>query len=113
MASQAMASPPSATRNPSVAPMATMNSDMLTVPMIWLGAIRPAAMSVDVVTGPQPPPPTESMKPPTRPSGPSSTRRGSLNCRAALRPKTVRSRTTTPSVARMTDTQGAATSAAM
>ena len=98
---------------PIVAPMATMNSAMLTVPMTWFGASWLAAIIVEVVTGPQPPPPIESTKPPTAPSGPRLRQRGRYRRMTGDRPKTVRTRTMTPSTARTSETHGAATSPAM
>ena len=46
-----------------------MNSEALTDPMTVRGAVLPCDRSVLVVTGPQPPPPDASMKPPKSPSG--------------------------------------------
>ena len=46
----------------------TKNSARLTEPIVYL-AFRPPATSVDVTTGPQPPPPKESRKPPTKAKG--------------------------------------------
>ena len=59
----------SPTRKPSEADTATRNSDALTEPMTVRGAVFPLDSSVLVVTGPQPPPPDASMKPPKSPSG--------------------------------------------
>ena len=56
------------TTKPRVAPSVTKNSAVFTVPTMRRGCSRPIAMSVEVETGPQPPPPVESTKPPTEPS---------------------------------------------
>ncbi len=55
-----------------LAAIETMNSEPLTVPMIVRGLRRPLAISVEVVTGPHPPPPDASRNPPAMPSGVSS-----------------------------------------
>src|SRR5699024_11874612 len=52
---------------PTVAPWVTRNSAAETVPTMRRGLSRPAAISVEVVTGPHPPPPVASTMPPTEP----------------------------------------------
>jgi len=47
----------------------TKNSAVFTVPIASFGAL-PLLMRFDVTKGPHPPPPTESRKPPKRPSKP-------------------------------------------
>src|SRR5690625_428834 len=58
---------------PMVAPKVTKNSAAETVPTMRLGFSLPAANKVEVVTGPQPPPPVASTMPPTEPN---TTRKG-------------------------------------
>ncbi len=112
MAPQATLWLPSARRKPTVAPIATTNSAALTVPITWFGLRRLAAIIVDVVTGPQPPPPIESTTPPIMPRGPNVRQRGVYRRIAGARFSTVRARIRHPRAARINDTQGAATSAA-
>jgi hypothetical protein len=56
-------------RNPMLAATDTKNSDVSTEPTTFRGSIRPLASSAGVATGPQPPPPVESMNPANTPSG--------------------------------------------
>ena len=58
------------------------NSARFTEPMVWRGS-WPVPTRVVVTTGPQPPPPTASRKPPNRPS--LATWRGSPRCGRSLR----------------------------
>ena len=50
-----------------LAQTATINSAALTVPIIFLGSVWVVAIKVGVTTGPQPPPPDASTKPPVKP----------------------------------------------
>ena len=59
---------PSSMKNVVAAATVTKNSVALTEPTVWRGA-WPEPTSVDVVTGPQPPPPLASRKPATKPTG--------------------------------------------
>ena len=52
-------------------------------PTAVCGAIRPAVISVGVVTGPHPPPPIASMKPPKVPSCGEGTDLGAVRAEAA------------------------------
>lgn len=55
------------TKKPKLAAKATQNSEALTVPITFLGSVEVVEMIVGVTTGPQPPPPDASMKPPEKP----------------------------------------------
>ena len=81
---------PSPRRKPRLAARATMNSAVLTVPTTRAGVRRPSARSVGVVTGPQPPPPVASTKPPTSPSGIMRRLPGVPGLRRGARPMTNR-----------------------
>src|SRR5262245_55346266 len=59
---------PSVKKNVAEVAAATKNSATLTEPITNLG-LFPRATRVDVTTGPQPPPPTASTNPPTKPRG--------------------------------------------
>src|SRR5665647_1584684 len=59
---------PSSVKNVVVAATVTKNSAVLTEPTAWRGAC-PEPTSVEVVIGPQPPPPLASRNPATNPSG--------------------------------------------
>ena len=54
-------------RNPTLAQTATINSAADTVPITLRGSVFVVANKVGVTTGPQPPPPDASMKPPEKP----------------------------------------------
>ena len=56
-------------KKPMLAASAITNSAVLVVPIALRGSSAFEAVSEVVTTGPQPPPPVESMKPPTKPSG--------------------------------------------
>ena len=74
---------PSPNRKPMLAATDTMNSAALTEPTVRRGSSLPLLSSVEVATGPQPPPPVASMKPATRPSGPRNFRPGGPPSRPA------------------------------
>src|SRR5215208_5173154 len=59
---------PSSTKNVVAAATVTKNSVVLTEPTVYCGAC-PEPISVDVSTGPQPPPPLASRNPAQNPSG--------------------------------------------
>eukprot|EP00966_Prymnesium_polylepis_P243201 5624198-Prymnesium_polylepis.2 len=73
---------PETVRKPATAATVTKNSLTLTVPITLAGERRPSARRPDVATGPHPPPPVASMRPPTNPRGRSSTSRltASFSC---------------------------------
>ena len=54
-------------KKPRLAAKATQNSDALTVPITFLGSVEVVEIIVGVTTGPQPPPPEASIKPPEKP----------------------------------------------
>ena len=54
---------------PALAATATRNSLVSIEPMVLRGSSRPLARMAGVPTGPHPPPPVASTKPPTMPSG--------------------------------------------
>ena len=54
-------------RNPTDAATATTNSAALTVPITFRGSVAVVEISVGVTTGPHPPPPDASIKPPVNP----------------------------------------------
>ena len=78
------ASAPSETRKVAEIVTERKNSAVLTVP-ITLRGCAPWTSKLEVTTGPQPPPPAASRKPPTRPSG--STIRGFLSLWPWRRPR--------------------------
>src|SRR5215208_1014056 len=59
---------PSSAKNVVAAATVTKNSVVLTEPTVWRGAC-PEPISVEVVIGPQPPPPLASRNPDKNPSG--------------------------------------------
>ena len=103
---------PSPARNPAEAARATMNSEVSTLPMTVRGAVRPRVSSVVVATGPQPPPPVASTKPPTRPNR--ARNRTECGLRRTVEPAggrtAKRTRTYSPSASRRLEAMGAAAS---
>jgi len=66
---QSIPSAPRLARKPTLAAVETRNSLVSTDPITVRGAVFPALNSDVVDTGPHPPPPVASTKPPNRPSG--------------------------------------------
>ena len=85
-----MPSDPMPMMKPMLAAMAMRNSLVSIEPIVLRGSSRPLARMAGVPTGPQPPPPVESTKPATRPSGVRKRLRSGIPSFALGRPKLVK-----------------------